>query len=316
VLHPNNFTPNGTWKDSTKIISSGPYKLKKLTSRTAVLEKNKDNFNTITFKTVEINFVADLTNVNIQNPSIINTDYEFDSSTHVKIDTIPINLGVVELNPEKNRYFSNYDKRVFYRNNLLKELKKIKDRPVLSTKAIGFYNSNSIKTDQIETKSIKNSERPLIILKPKKFSTQMGQTAYKILLNVLKATNQSFTEKIFSIEAMHAKDYDFAFKMVNIGGSPRSWIIDMMFNSTLGVNFPDPKNKIIELTDKYENSKMTPEEYKIKFDQQVYDSASVVPLFHTGTNWYYSNEINVPEGVKIINYPRFLELDLKMDFNK
>lgn len=108
------------------------------------------------------------------------------------------------------------------------------------------------------------------------------------------------------------QEFDIRMNAVDIGGSIRNLVVKMIFCSNLGVSYPDPSGRICELTKQIENNlgPVTQEQIS-KFNQILYEDASVIPLAHYGTKWIVSPEIDPSSFASTVISPLFEHIKLK-----
>lgn len=107
-------------------------------------------------------------------------------------------------------------------------------------------------------------------------------------------------------------EFDIRMNAVDIGGNIRNLVIKMMFCSNLGVSYPDPSGKICKLTKEVDNNDgpYTPEQIA-KFNQILYEDASVIPLAHYGTKWILTPDIDPKSFASTVISPLYETIKLK-----
>ena len=98
---------------------------------------------------------------------------------------------------------------------------------------------------------------------------------------------------------------------MNIGGGIENQLIKFMFCSNLGVTFSDPSRRICSLVDEYEKQygDVVPKDamraYIKKFDEYVWEDASVIPVIKTGHAWLLSPDLSLETVNPTMDTPYF-----------
>ena len=110
------------------------------------------------------------------------------------------------------------------------------------------------------------------------------------------------------------REYDIRFATVDIGGSAENWVINMMFCSQIAISFPDPTGQICRLVKDHEGRSGQYEQAAClkTFEKLVDDDAAVIPLYHTGSYWLVSPDLNFEQVLApALVVPRFDQLRFK-----
>lgn len=60
----------------------------------------------------------------------------------------------------------------------------------------------------------------------------------------------------------------------------------------MGINFPDPDNRVCNLIQAYENEKLSYNEFSKSFFEAVDEEAAILPVSHYGIKFFISKSIN------------------------
>jgi MarR-like DNA-binding transcriptional regulator SgrR of sgrS sRNA len=105
---------------------------------------------------------------------------------------------------------------------------------------------------------------------------------------------------------------DIRVQAVDIGRSANNSLIKEVFCTDLGVRFPDPSGRICKLVDEYDSrEKEADSDYEDRLQEILADDAAVIPLYHTGLIFLYSNRIEPSSTPVDLGSPRFDSLRLK-----
>jgi hypothetical protein len=81
--------------------------------------------------------------------------------------------------------------------------------------------------------------------------------------------------------------------------------------SPIGMNLPDPSNRVKHLLHEYEIDKLTEEELSNKFLSIVDEDSAILPISHFGLQWYISSTINQKSIGPLISIIRFDQVVLE-----
>jgi MarR-like DNA-binding transcriptional regulator SgrR of sgrS sRNA len=321
VLHKDNFNEiNGSWKNETNIVSSGPYRLKKFNSNKVSLQSNSSFYITPKqFINIDISLVENDKLISSKSASIIlslNEIKDLAEDSYLEIMSIPTWLTMLMLNPSEKSCFHSLENRKAIQKDILKILQSTKSNESQITIAKNFYSQMPSVIESIlsqKTSEYKSCNKTLLIPFDRKKIKRFKTLYYLIesLEDSFQMKNQKFKYDTNSSQNGQKEKFDLTLKTVNVGGGPESWVIDMMFNSKLGARLPDPYNKISNLTEEFNLGKINFENYTTEFSNAIYDDAAVIPLFFLSSYWYFTKDINLPSGTQIYDSPRFEELTLK-----
>lgn len=89
-----------------------------------------------------------------------------------------------------------------------------------------------------------------------------------------------------------AEQFDVRIQAVDVGGPVSNSAVKMMFCTKLGVSFPDSTQEICKLVEEYNlKDKIPDENYSVRLNHILQRTAEVIPLFHTGLVYLYSEGI-------------------------
>ena len=96
-----------------------------------------------------------------------------------------------------------------------------------------------------------------------------------------------------SLQAFNSgKEIDARMVYVDIGNSAQSWVVRMMFCSTLGVCLPDPSGRICKLVDQYEKESDDDKgKFAMLLEQYIWEDAAVIPVSRSGLSWLVDDSI-------------------------
>ena len=316
-----NLNLDGTWKDNTKFISSGPYKVSEIIIGEKYVLTKRQDWPIVVKKSperIEITHVV---------PTIINANDHVILDSLTRLENLPNELTKFSLVPEyinpilfsnlKTGIFSNKKTRILFKKlisyNREKILPKEWDNHYRSS---AYYPSQKIdNVSEISDEDIKqlSGDRKDIIIEgtyPQENTSRWY--AWLVLKDTLDQINWSykFSNTIPNKINIADPSADIRIRGQSIGSGVDARGIGVVFCSDLGPKFPDPEGKICELISKYENDFINQDELTKEFLTQVEEDAAIIPISHFGIQMYMTKNINQESISPLISVMRFDDLVL------
>ncbi len=320
----NNFE-NGEWKSRTSLIASGAFRVEKIEGNQVLLKKRENWFS-------HAEQSAD-------NVMIKNENYAFakEKSGHViifkKVDkktelpkgyryvsATPTILNAVVLTPFRSTLFNDANNRYLFYSRLKKAQKQIEldsENAVLSD---FFYptSKTEVHTPNSEYFNFKrHGDDPLKILLSSTVTESEADYFKRLIRLVLQEEipyefiKEDRTKHGWFQEVTSNKLYDIRLARVDVGGNLDIWGIKMMFCSSLGVGFPDYRGSMKSLVGQAEHDLISGDAYAKKFNQTILDDMTMIPLWHSGLSWLFSDNISLAHINPTMSLPRFDLLSLQ-----
>lgn len=328
-FHPRDFS-RSAWKNKNSITSSASHRIVSWSDDEIVLEARNKWFsildgtaNKVVFRKADYETaLKDTSKYLIIKKNINHKGAEFKGFKIVK--STPTYLVFISPSPyTKNLFSLESNRRLF-----LKKIRIAQDVFVLDSEISiptkTFYPSDFVnsETQDLSEKMIQNetSAKPLKISIMPSVNGSGREYVLKILEQALSSENIPY--KIYDLDKSNPewmrklysnKEYDIRIGGVDIGGRPENWVIKMMFCSVLGICFPDPSNRICNLTEKLPNrpNDVILNDYVSEFNTILKEDAAVIPVYHTGHTWLFSDSINLNRVTPTMIVPRFDRLQIK-----
>lgn len=327
----NNFNPDGSWKDNSKIISSAAYRVDNWKGEGPVPMKLRRDW--IKFA----NSPPESLTIHTQEADKIKPAQEgtFIFSYLLEEKNIPQGYQVVKMlptifngimiSPERSEWLKDVNNRRLLRNAIKAAQKSVPLTIASATPVNTFYPHMSESISPIE--KVQGSrhplKKPLLIVASSKPTPQASyqlavlKSALEDLAIPYEIKNRDSGQKDMMKTYRDPKNYDLQPVGVNIGGGIENQLIKFMFCSNLGVAFSDPSKRICSLVDEYEKrfGDIVPQEamreYIKKFDTYVWEDAAVVPVIKTGHAWLLSPDLPVGHISPTMDTPYFDLFDLQ-----
>lgn len=311
---------NNEWKSRVEFISSGPYRVAKFDPQKnfCELELRKDwplapnrAFSSIL---ISKEIVPSLKTT----ASILMTygAQKKNSGVYNRVLEVPRALLSVRLGIEDDQYF-------FQRSNrkaLQAELNK-----VLSATEIPFENYHRaesfffgqvtghelpIQADihvsppriPLKIRGLPNGQRPEVDFYQNILFKTLDNLGWPYELN---------TKPIGTVKEFHNLRYDISFDRSHVDATLDPDFVRLLFKSKLGPKYQDPGQRVSKLVDDFDSGKLTYRDFLINFNSIIFEEAAILPLFHRGFVWEFSDNIDTRQIGPLMSILRYEELVLK-----
>lgn len=321
-----NFNADGSWKSNSHIVSSASYQVYNWSGVGPVsmtLRKDWPSFSENPPESLTIT-TQDSAGINAPKERSFIFSYILEKNKipdgFAVVNMLPTIFNGIMISPSRNRWLA----EVKHRRTLRDAIKKAQGKIALSIEGAMKVNSlyphmseNFEASMEKEQVKISRPTEPLVVVASQK-PTPQAQYQLDVLVEALKSLNIPFEIKIrdsgqkdMMKNYRDPKNYDLQPVGVNIGGGIENQLIKFMFCSNLGVTFSDPSKRICSLVDEYEKqygdvvSKEAMRAYIKKFDEYVWEDASVIPVIKTGHAWLLSSDLSLETVNPTMDTPYF-----------
>ncbi|MFN3454322.1 MAG: ABC transporter substrate-binding protein [Pseudobdellovibrio sp.] len=310
------------WKNTSKITSTGAYRLEKYEDFFVKLEAREDFFSYKKNMPKNVNIFFDSVD------NILSSDYEhflisvrnkkqYVSDKAVQFKGTPTALVAISLSPYIEP-FNNIENRRAFRKMIRKYMNDHLSSEVnLSYHFYPILKQYRLSDDYVKSMINYNNDKVLKVFSTKSES-EHSTYSIKMIENLLKELNIKYKFETAEDLGNQWRDKEtsnkyFPIRIVNvdIGGAPENWVIDMMFCSDLGVSFPDLDGGICNIVKEYKAGKLLDtNRYNEMFHQIIEDQAIVIPVYQLGYEWLVSKSIMRTSMSQTMNIPRFDEIEV------
>lgn len=315
-----NVNADFSWKDNTKFISSGPYRVKKFElGKETILVKRPEwpDFAENSPERINITHVQPQQSENISKPTI--------ADSFIDLDNLPNDLKAYKLVPEylltiilgtlPGSFFSKIENRMALKWAIQKVRDDIKTPRYGLEPSSFFYPSQQKAKSLVEPSldSLSVPSEPLLIEGVEPLPGKPRHYAYHILkaaLDLLKWPYR-FNNNEYSWKEAGNQKYDLRFLGPSIGAGVEAWSIEVTFFSPIGMNLPDPSGRVKKILQDYDSEKITEQELTDQFIAIVEEDSALLPIGHSGLKWYISPHIDTRSISPLISVIRFDQLELK-----
>lgn len=307
-----------TWVDQTKIVSSGPYRLEAfvgddnytLSLREDWPQEFSGETKKVVIKRAGLDAFKKYDGVKIVETSHPTPD---DLEQYHFIRQIPQNLIVVKLN-SKNGAFKDLNTRRVFLNSFRQQLKKLPFEAASVFKTERFFaNDKSLLKPQSDLPVAPVSTKPKLLIKVMLKGSKSPNDLNKLVVEeVVKELGWSVTidsEPYESFrETFNDPKYDLFVQAAEIGGGFEGWVIDMLFCSDVGDQWPDPSGRICDLAKEYNLTDLSEHEASQRFQDYLIEDAALIPTFHRGGFYLFSESLDVKSLGPNVTRIRFEEV--------
>lgn len=310
------------WKDKTRFISSGPYRLIEFEPGSHyTLEKRKDwplNPEYTPDRVIIRNGTADELKDNSKG-TILETSDKPKSipKGFALVHQMPGTLMTLSISTGKDRIFDDLGLRRVFADKV-KEKFKNRSLSDFSFNRADFFYFNQVselpalpasnKNQNIPSKTIKIRSAP----KPVDAMTALVEDTLREAFEDLNWPYEIINSKDLSWENFtDTKTYDIRRVGAEIGGGFEGWITDMLFCSKIGPMFADPSGRICALAKEYEMTDLPIKDAIDRFNKYIHEDSALIPLFHVGGQYLMSSDIDTNSLSSLITRVRFDEIKFK-----
>lgn len=306
------------WKDSTKIISSGPYSLEpiadqdsyKLIRRKDWPEEFKGDFQKVIINRSGLDSFKNHTGpriIELQNPN----SADLDKYKHIR--QIPQNLIVVKLNV-KSGAFADIKYRTEFLESFRRHLRDYKFESNSVFKTEHFFANDKLVLKPVEFTKGSNPKNKInllakVMLKGPNTPNDINKAVLQQTADELGWSIQFDSESYESFrETFNDPKYDIFVQAAEIGGGFEGWVIDMLFCSDVGDRWPDPSGRICQLTKEYDSTSLSESEASQRFQNYLIEDAALIPTFHRGGFYLFGGSVDTKSLSPMVTRIRFEEI--------
>ncbi|HAG90975.1 MAG TPA: hypothetical protein DCL41_03845 [Bdellovibrionales bacterium] len=283
--------------DEQSFVSSGPYKLHSANPSLIILElrdcyqKEKNQLNFVMFSQGEVS------DCDFREKQFMAISKSMDAMAYPsdlkKIAMPPDGLSVVVLNRTSIEKFLDAHSYKIFVNDLRNDLLKVRksDEDFRTTSFYGLNIEDVGHHSEVDLSKFK-PKRPLKILVSSTWEKEIVNSAESLVISILERNSWAF--KIYSLEdmdkhQMEFSDFDIRFVSVIAGQKFNSAVVEMMFCSKLGVNFPDPGGRVEKILSEVDWSD---ENKETALNELLFEEGSLIPYLRFGLVWTFAEKVN------------------------
>lgn len=303
------------WKDDKKIISSGPFTVKQsdengvfeLTARDFIAQFNS-SFKKIFIRKGDIEDFK-----KSQGPRFIETPSPTadDIAAFSYIRQMPQILYILALNYNREE-FADINRRKDFAARIYENLNTFDPPSISFSKADRFFaNDNIHAPEKLTTTGLAtkpNNQNLSILMRNTEIHRKIGDFAEKVAKDIgYIPTKTEYTGSKYRTWN-DRKDFDVIVMGAEIGGGFEPWIIDMLFCSDIGFQWPDPSGRICNLSLAISKGHLNINEGANLLQKYISEDAGLVPIFHRGGYYLFSPEIDHKSLGPMVTRIRFEEI--------
>jgi hypothetical protein len=311
-----NFNEKNEWKDPSKFISSGPYRVKDITIGSKyVLEKRQDWPFLNSKSPQQITITTNLDSFE-NGPTIVDSFSILENipKSLKPYSLVPEYLNTIALGNFNSGYFKEFAPRKLLQATIEKS------RHILPNEWSTHRQSSSFFPSQQKTNNNFSHElnftppkSPLIIGGSEPIIESAKWFSWQILKKALDELKwpYRFSESISNWSESVNSNYDIRLLGPSVGAGFEVWSINVNFCATIGMNLPDPTGRICNMLESYEDNKITDDQAQDMFFKIIEEDVAILPISHYGLQWYVSKEIDRNSISPLINVIRFDNLNIE-----
>lgn len=303
------------WKDDKAIISSGPFKVTQskeqgvfeLTAR-PFIDQFAPKYKKVFIRKGDIKDFR-----NAQGPRFIETPSPTtkDIAEFSYVRQMPQILYILALNFNRHE-FADLERRKAFAARAYESLNNFAPPSISFSKAERFFANDNVQTSstlKIPATSIKpNNENLSILMRNTAIHKTIGDFAESIAKEMgYSPSKTEYTGSKYRTW-QDRKDFDVIVMGAEIGGGFEPWIIDMLFCSDIGFQWPDPSGRICKLSEAIAKGHLNVNDGANLLQQYISEDAGLIPIFHRGGYYLFSPEIDHKSLGPMVTRIRFEEI--------
>ncbi|MBC7456718.1 MAG: hypothetical protein H7235_00455 [Bdellovibrionaceae bacterium] len=314
-----NFTEAGDWRDDSKFISSGPYQVEKMElGKEYVLARNPFWLDFQKGAPDKVIFTHDDSKADKNYATIIDAfTNEYQNEKFIPYRLVPEYINSVLIGNLESGFFKEKQTRARFKkvfDSVSEEILPLSFG--VNSRSNTFYPSQSTSTiaEGLPTKEdFVRPSKALLIEGDVPIEGTSRWFAWKVLKTTLERLklDYKFAKNKSSFEEITNRNYDLRIRGSSIGGGVEAWGLYVCFCSSMGINFPDPQNKVCNLISECENNKVTEEELAKKFLEVVAEEAAILPVSHYGDQLFLSESVVAKSFSPLLAIFKFDQMEIQ-----
>jgi Bacterial extracellular solute-binding proteins, family 5 Middle len=313
----------GEQVDPSYISSSGPYQLKQPATPHLAKLRLRDDWPLTSIDAPKfVNYIGQITGASWQaRNSIIQTSRAWDleePKDYRRVWGPPDIIRSIVMDDGPSHFLSKKSNRETLRNQLYLAKTSTPFRSKTAKLAKSFYPGFDFeRVTKLEGSA--KPDRKLLVFVP---TTDTDESKYmlNITLGALRALNWPYEilkpgaeTGLKSTDVRSRSRFDIRITNVVGGSVMEPWVAEMMFCSDLGVSFPDPSGavcKFVHACMKNE-SNFDPKQGSRQLSELVEIDASIVPIYHGHTTWYFAQNLDLSRIQGDMILPSFEDIQIR-----
>jgi len=293
-----NFNHAGEWNDDKKFISSGPYRIENIEIGVKYSLIKNSNWKDFADNAPDRVIITHNEDINTENQNVIIDAFtnEYSHASLNKYKLVPEYLNSILIGNYDSGFFRTRNNRQVFKKYLNKVI--VRELPLefgVNTRSTTFYPNQDVHTHDLPVSTFDSkASKPLIIEGRIPIVGTARWHAWKVLEKALIELSLpfEFANNESTFLDMTNRKYDLRIRGSSIGGGVEAWGLFVSFCSSMGINFPDPNDRVCNLLSDYENEKLNEVELSQLFFQIINDEAAILPISHYGVSLFFSSNID------------------------
>lgn len=309
-----NFTEAGDWKSPKEIISSAGYSLKydEITATFVASIRPEWPLNP---KNAVKSVLMTSNETFIKNPKKV---IYFGSQPPPEIKKelkvlpgIPMSISIFSLLPNGTGFFSSKMARRKFKKRFREVQSENFYEDIEHESTVDFYFSQPYEGEKSEREPepfVDIPKEPLKIRLSLSRKDEARIHVYDLVkktLDSLKWPHEIITNSPNNYVDFKDPKYDARYSFSEVGMGVEAWVNEMLFCSNIGAEYPDPGGKICQLTEDYNEGKLSYDDFALKFAELIANEAAVIPVLKRRYIWYLGEDIARDSFSPLTNIPPF-----------
>jgi hypothetical protein len=311
-----NFNPDGTWKDDFHFISSGPYRFANIASETEFLLDRQRHW-TLPFAPTapeRIRFLSSMPKtMDLSQAWIVDAfTSEFSPPEWLqKFSLTPEYLNAILLGNLSTGYFADLRIRQGFKSLVNKFIRHLPESWGAHIRCESFYPRPQQALPDVRF-NFPMPTQPLLIEGEDPKKTDPRSIVWSVLKSALQEANlpYQFKGNVANMKDFSNTNFDIRIRGSATGNKPEAWGLKIIFGSELGIRLPDPRGRVLQLIQAFEDGQISDPDFTNKFIAAVEEDAAILPVSRSGGQLFLSSQISRESLSPNLNIIRFDQLSI------
>jgi hypothetical protein len=154
--------------------------------------------------------------------------------------------------------------------------------------------------------------QPLLIEGEDPKKTDPRSIVWSVLKSALQEANlpYQFKGNVANMKDFSNTNFDIRIRGSATGNKPEAWGLKIIFGSELGIRLPDPRGRVLQLIQAFEDGQISDPDFTNKFIAAVEEDAAILPVSRSGGQLFLSSQISRESLSPNLNIIRFDQLSI------
>lgn len=310
---------NDKWISTESFVSSGPFRLKWINKEKSACQLDLRKEWPLASKS-EVESVILTTHVlhEFDDTNIVQMSHMFKASEDNQnaVKEIPRSLVSLRLDHSDRSYFKERKNRIALAHEIREVVKVTKVPFANHFRAYSFFFGQvaGLESSPTQVTPVDPPKTPLRVRLSAGPQTPDAEFYSSLLARALERLGWPF--EFVPVELKTYTDhfklpFDISFSRAHVDATLDPDFVRLLFMNNLGPRYPDPNYRIADLLREYDKGSMKYREFLASFNTILDDEAAIIPMYHRGFLWKFSDTIDFQNVSPLTCILRYEDLKIK-----